>query len=423
MKEFEGLVEAAGTGAWQEVSTPHWRRLRVRFVIPGERVRVGRRDHDPGHADLLEVLEASPHRREPHCPHFGPCGGCQLQHVEVSFQLELRAERTRAALVAAGFPEAADSLRLVEAPAAFGYRSRARFQAAGGPGGPWQLGFHETGGSRTLDVSRCPILTPELQAAWQDLRQALVELEPTGLTGLEVTALPGSGSVLVTLNPRDRAPEPWPALGQQLIARGVATGVSAQLRRDDERPSLVGEPATLGRTPAGRPVATALGGFVQGNLGGADQLCDELVRLSEPAGLRVLELHAGAGLLSHALAEAGAEVRAFELDGASVEAARLLPPPSAGSLELREGDADRAFEAHAADSDLLVTDPSRSGLGDLAQVIAKSGPERLAGVWCSLDALERDLTVLRSSYRLSAVSLVDLFPQTRHCEVVALLER
>lgn len=423
MSESEGRVEAAGSGAWNEVTTPHRRKLRVRFVIPGELVRIARRDEDPGHADLLEVLEASPHRCEPACSLFGRCGGCQLQHVSASQQLEQRAERARETLRRCGQGSAAESLRLVEAPTPLGYRSRARFQVAGGAGEAWRLGFHEAGGSRTLDAPDCPLLSAELRAAWQALRPILTAANPRGLTGLELTALPDSPATLLFLNPRDRPPEPWPALGEELLASGVVSGVAVRPSRDDERPALLGDEAALGRTPAGRPVAVALGGFLQANLGGADRLCDELIRLAEPAGRRLLELHAGAGLLSHALASAGAELRAFEIDARSVAASHLLPAPPRGSLDLREADAGRAFEAHADDAEVLVTDPSRSGLGELAPAIAERGPARLVGVWCSLEGFERDLQRLGKAYRLSSASLVDLFPQTRHCELVARLDR
>jgi 23S rRNA (uracil1939-C5)-methyltransferase len=423
VSEITGRVETAGSGAWHEVTAGDGRRLRVRFVIPGELVRVSEREDDPGHGDLLEVLEPSPHRRRAECRHFGPCGGCQLQHVTPAHQRSLRADRLRELLLGLDLGDAADELVVVDSTSPLAYRSRARFQAGTGPDGSRRLGFHATGGRRTVDVRECPLLTPELQAAWETLRRALTELAPSGLTGLEVTALPGSSDVLVMLNPRDRAPEPWPGIGEELIAQGAASGACVRLGKNDERPRRLGVAAALGRSPAGRPVAAPLGGFVQGNLPGADRLCDELVRLAEPEGRRVLELHAGAGLLSHALAEAGAEVGAFELDELSVAAAALLPPPSRGTLELRTGEAERAFEEHGHDAEVLVTDPPRSGLGNLAGKIAERGPERLVGIWCSLDGLERDLRVLAKAYAIGAVSLLDLFTQTRHCEVVVRFDR
>ena len=61
----------------------------VAGALPGERVtfrRVGfHRSHDE--AELVEVLEPSPHRVVPRCAHFGVCGGCALQHLDPAAQL------------------------------------------------------------------------------------------------------------------------------------------------------------------------------------------------------------------------------------------------------------------------------------------------------------------------------------------------
>jgi 23S rRNA (uracil1939-C5)-methyltransferase len=51
----------------------------VPFALPGETVTAA---INKDRADLIAVIEASPHRVEPACRHFGTCGGCSLQHLE-----------------------------------------------------------------------------------------------------------------------------------------------------------------------------------------------------------------------------------------------------------------------------------------------------------------------------------------------------
>jgi 23S rRNA (uracil1939-C5)-methyltransferase len=73
----------------------------VPFTIPGERVRVRLPFRVPVNGTprgtLVEVLEPSPHRVKPPCPHFGPdatggevCGGCSWQHIAYPEQLRLK---------------------------------------------------------------------------------------------------------------------------------------------------------------------------------------------------------------------------------------------------------------------------------------------------------------------------------------------
>ena len=56
----------------------------VAGALPGERVSFRRRGFHKSHdeAELIEVLEASPHRVTPRCAHFGVCGGCAMQHLD-----------------------------------------------------------------------------------------------------------------------------------------------------------------------------------------------------------------------------------------------------------------------------------------------------------------------------------------------------
>lgn len=65
---------ALGEGKWV---------VMVPFTLPGEKVRarVYRNHKNYSEADLIEILQASPHRIDPQCPLFGTCGGCQYQHL------------------------------------------------------------------------------------------------------------------------------------------------------------------------------------------------------------------------------------------------------------------------------------------------------------------------------------------------------
>src|SRR6202166_955239 len=59
--------------------------------IPGEEVEVSVRYKKgaTSFAEVVRVLEASPHRVVPPCPYVPRCGGCQLQHVAYAHQVEL----------------------------------------------------------------------------------------------------------------------------------------------------------------------------------------------------------------------------------------------------------------------------------------------------------------------------------------------
>ncbi|ADG07442.1 23S rRNA (uracil(1939)-C(5))-methyltransferase RlmD [Kyrpidia tusciae] len=74
--------------------------LFVRGGLPGERVRARVTRVARGYADaeVVAVMEASDARVRPPCPVFGACGGCQFQHGDYGWQLDVKRERVREAL-------------------------------------------------------------------------------------------------------------------------------------------------------------------------------------------------------------------------------------------------------------------------------------------------------------------------------------
>lgn len=76
----------------------------VPFGLPGERVRVRVTEEKRGFArgELVEILEASPHRIMPRCKHFGGCGGCHYQNLPYEEQLKIKTEILRDQLTRIG---------------------------------------------------------------------------------------------------------------------------------------------------------------------------------------------------------------------------------------------------------------------------------------------------------------------------------
>ena len=71
---------------------------------------------------------------------------------------------------------------------------------------------------------------------------------------------------------------------------------------------------------------------------------------------------------------------------------------------------------------IVILDPPRSGALELMKKIVNMEPTRVLYVSCDLPTLARDLRVLKEDgYTVSSVKAFDFFPNTHHCEVLALL--
>ncbi|MCO5323319.1 MAG: methyltransferase domain-containing protein [Nocardioidaceae bacterium] len=129
---------------------------------------------------------------------------------------------------------------------------------------------------------------------------------------------------------------------------------------------------------------------------------------------RVADLYCGVGGFAHHLAAPGRQVQGVELSAAAVESARLVGTPG---VSFAVADADRL---EVPEADLVVVNPPRRGIGELAQTLEGSGVERILYSSCNPRSLAADLARL-ASYEVERARLFDMFPQTEHAEVLVSL--
>ncbi len=383
------------------------RAIFVPYTIPGElvRVEVVEEARHFARARLLEVLEPSPARVEPLCPHFGAgrCGGCQLQHIACPAQARLKGLVVVDQLRRIGGIGEPPVLEPIPDATGWEYRNHARFHVddEGHPG------FVATDGQRIVPIEDCPILHPNLREllAALDLRLPYAEW-------LELRTGTATGDLMLVLQTVNEEP---PSLEVDLPLSIV------QVRHDGALAPLIGldyiEERFLGRTF--RISATS---FYQINTPQAERLI-ELVReaLALEAEEAVLDAYAGVGMFTAFLAEAGAYITAIESNHVAVADARHNLADFE-RVRVLEGVVERLLPDLAARFDAVLVDPPRAGLDRrVLDAIVAAEPRRIAYVSCDPATLARDARrLLAQGYTLQWVQPVDLFPQTYHIENVAL---
>jgi tRNA/tmRNA/rRNA uracil-C5-methylase (TrmA/RlmC/RlmD family) len=393
----------------------------VPYAIPGERVRVrvttARRRF--ARAELLEVLEPSPDRIEPLCPHFGPgrCGGCAWQHIRPQAQADLKARLVREQLAHVGGltgVEVRPTLRpsVDGEPEGFGYRERATLTAAE----DGKLGFLRAGSHSVHPLDRCPLLAGGLQELPGQLGRhpagAKVRLR-RGAGGERLVVLEASASSRTRFYP--------PADLAWAVVRGSGTVVDGE-----------GEPSVTERI-AGVDLHVSAASFFQVHRNGAEMLVRLAGEALGPAeGATLLDLYAGVGLFAATVGAEAAKVVAIESWKPAARDARrnlrshpdatVLQDDVAKALAGVRGSAAPALGARRS-ADLLVIDPPRAGAGDAAlRRVAGLRPRAIALVSCDPAALARDVRTLTGlGYRAAWVQPVDLFPQTAHIEALTAL--
>lgn len=356
-------------------------------------------------ARLARVLEASPDRVEPPCPHYtrDECGGCQLQHLAYPAQLEARRNVAGEALRRLARLDVSDPpIEPAEQP--LGYRTKLTLASARG-----RIGLHRYGRpDAVFDLEWCHITRAPLNELWQVVRPAR-GLLPAGLEQLVLRLDRRAGRHLIARVAGSRV---W-TRADELARELAAAGFPAVLWWQPER----GVP----RIVAGRAGDEAPAGvFEQVHPRMGDRVRAFAVeRLGPATGRTVWDLYAGLGDTTAILARAGAHVESVELDRRAVAHAERLGPPAnrhAGAVE--------SLAAALPDPELVITNPPRTGMDVLVpQVLQQRRAGRLVYISCDPATLARDIVRLSPGYRLVEARCFDLFPQTAHVETVAVLER
>ncbi|OGQ94080.1 MAG: hypothetical protein A2284_11670 [Deltaproteobacteria bacterium RIFOXYA12_FULL_61_11] len=393
------------------------------FAAPGDllSVVVVKRRRRYALAEPLAVLRASPWRQEPQCPWFTQCGGCNLGHLAIERQRQVKAELLASEL---GLPPIE-----LKAGAALRYRNKGSFHV----GEDGRLGFYRRGSNELVALDHCLLLHPGLEELlpWLErlvaalklpVRQVIVQLgHPTTLRFVTLVLASWPGSV--------------PETAAALIGEAEQQGVFTFLHQADKPHRLgqcvfAGTPKNLQVRLCGNDLEVGNAGFFQVNHEIAEHLARD-VRAVFEAGPRerVLELYAGMGALTLTLAPVVSHVYAVEL----VRQATLLGESNAEKLGLcnvtfRTGKCltivQRLWRQRFSAETLLV-DPPRRGLEPgLIDALEGFRFRRVVYVSCSLPTLKRDLTLFgKQGFRLTQLKAYDMFPQTYHFEMLAVLER
>jgi 23S rRNA (uracil1939-C5)-methyltransferase len=365
------------------------------FVLPGERVRVASRQEKPGliRADTLDVLAPAPERTAAPCPYFGRCGGCHYQHAPYDYQLALKRQILAEELRRLGHIEPPEEIGIV-AGEPWGYRNRAQFHIENG-----RLGYREARSHELCAIETCPISSPRINELIATLLRMLRDRRwPNFIRSLEVF----TDERQVQLNVLDTAPP---------VARRFFEWCA------EEIPGLVsGALDYEGRFRVGG------NSFFQVNRFLPDRLVETAVDGAQ--GESAIDLYAGVGLFTLPLASRFRQVTAVESGrGAAADLQFNAERAGHANVAVEQRTAEDFLAALEKAPDFILLDPPRAGVGKaVVRRLIELRPKRVTIVSCDPATLARDLSALiAGGFRIEAMTLVDLFPQTFHLETVVKL--
>jgi 23S rRNA (uracil1939-C5)-methyltransferase len=382
----------------------------VNDVIPGETVQA-RIEAIKKHyltASLQTICKPSPHRREPLCNLFSECGGCQLQHIDYSMQLDCKALIIKECFERiTGFhnPPLAP---VCPAPAPFYYRSKASFKIHDST--TPCIGYYRRGIHCIIPVRKCPLLVPPLNQALKHC-WSLFAKDNNPLrhfSELNVLCTHATGEVLVSLYCDS-------VLKSCLLLKNGAALVPAD--------NYSAKEIIMGMSFKRRPIT-----FYQVNASQNIHMIQLVINLLQPLkGKKILDLFCGCGNFSLFCAREGAQVLGIDSNKHAIDEA--LDNAKANNIPgcvYIQGSADDVDKHCGGDDfDAMVLNPPRHGCTHKTlAMIARLNPSIIIYVSCNPATLARDVKqILAYGYSIDMIQPFDMFPQTFHVETVVKLKK
>ena len=395
---------------------------------------------------IAALAEPSPARRQPDCPYYGRCGGCDFRHMSYEEELAAKGQRVRDALERVGGVK-------LNLPPVLGaeepdrYRNKVQLPVGTDENGHIVTGFFAGRSHRIVACADC-----RLQPEWMNqlAARACALLEENGITAYNEETHTGRVRHLYMR-------QGWHS-GQRLlcfVVNGNGLPNEAEIcailqkefdlttiliNRNSERTNVIlGRktrtvlgPGVIEDTLAGVPLRMGVHEFYQVNTPAAETL---YAKAREYAGLKetdfLLDLYCGMGTIGLSMLPdckrlVGVEVVPQAVDGAKQTAARLGLDADRADFRCQDAGAAAAqLAAEGARPDVIVVDPPRKGCDEAAlTAIAEMAPRTVVMVSCNAATAARDTKWLTEhGYKAVEVQPVDLFPRTRHVETVVLLSK
>jgi 23S rRNA (uracil1939-C5)-methyltransferase len=374
-------------------------------------------------AKLVQLLKPSPGRVTPPCPYFGTCGGCQWQHIDYSFQAEQKKQILGETLKRLGGIKEIPSISVFPSPKPYDYRVRVQLKVKGKA-----IGYYQERSYRIVDIERCPISHPLVNRIIKNLRDRLDAL--SRVKEVEINVSPEEGRGVLLFHPRSDDPglEPFAKelLRSQPVLQGIALAKKAGYHRIGDPTVNFNIPLNRSKGKEGFKLRISPGSFSQVNPEQNQRLVQTVLQFSEVgAENRGLDLYAGAGNLTLPLAMEAGEVLGIEENRMAFRDAQFNAERNGiKNCHFIHGKVEDALSDWKRERpDLIVLDPPRTGCKTILDQVVRLKSKKIVYVSCEPTTFARDLRLFSErGYSLKGLSLIDMFPQTYHMEVVGRLQ-
>lgn len=396
----------------------------VPFAAPQDRVEIEIHSKKKNFArgKLLKIYENSPSRVSPRCPYFGTCGGCQLQHLNESAQIDAKRAFVIDALARIGKIKI-DHLEFTPAKQLWHYRRHIRLNLRPQNSG-FSAGYIGHDPAEFVPVYQCSIFLPQTDPFFKLLQGFVEQLQSDGIKEASVRLIKNDQGILLAFQFFPRLPSNHFLAEKFLAENRQCQGIL--MHSPEEKKEWAETECQI--ELFGLKAKFSPFGFVQNHPEQNENLYQAVIGALPDAAGTILDLYCGIGLTSLLFArkgwraigvEAHPETVALAKENASLN--RLF------AAEFYEGKSEEiGIELLKKEKpDVVLCNPPRTGLNPaIVQALLEACTTSIFYISCMPSTLARDLQKLGDGgYKIQKIHAFDMFPQTTHVETFVHLKK
>ena len=339
-------------------------------------------------AEIDTIKKKSPTRTEPKCPHFTDCGGCSYQHITYEQQLEVKRNQLESVIKRIGNINEIPPITIIPSEQQYEYRNKLRLSPYN-KDNEINYGLYNYDNKNIIPIKNCPIAQKKINQ-----KISVVKTTPWGKK-----------------NARQQKPK------------------KATIRASSDQTVIYYEKISpnypwLREKLLDKEFRVPLESFFQVNNNVAEKLLNLVSKtLDDLSGKVVIDTFCGTGFLS---INTNKKVIGIDVDKLAILAAKH----NAATFNIKgtylKGDTckflKKKIRQFSPQDVTVILDPPRKGCdNELLETLLKEKPRHIIYVSCDCSTLSRDLKKLAAEYKISQISMLDMFPQTSHFETVTLL--
>ena len=351
-----------------------------------------------------EIINKSDSRIDAKCPFYNLCGGCNIMHMSYESELEFKFNKVQRILKK--YAKLNNVVKEIIPTQRENYRNKVTLKVKDG-----SLGYFQNKSYDLVNIDKCYLCD-------ERINEVIKELSKNDLNGINEIVIRCNKEKEVLLYLIGILED------EEKLVNSLKNIENIVLSNYKNIKVLKGNNYIYDKI-GDLTFRISYNSFFQVNNYGVDILYNKVLEYANLTGKeRVLDLYCGTGTIGMYLARESKEVFGIEINKNAINDANC-------NKELNKID-NIDFLCHDVstiknnfdDIDIVVVDPPRSGLGlEAISNILEINPKKIIYVSCEPMTLTRDLSVIKEKYDVKEITLIDMFPNTYHCESVAVLER